>query len=141
MSPEVLQHGGVVAPGREPVSGVPIPPAATHEDDTAIAMLPPTAVMPLAVIVAEYRIILSPETIATPVIGYDRSSLSIDREIGADINPSITCETPFAVQRHVIANSRIRGVPANYCVCAPTDSGVHITVNPCIRGVAAHTRH
>src|SRR4029453_4348831 len=37
-----ITHGRRITPGREPVAGVPVPPAAIHEDDPGVVASPPT---------------------------------------------------------------------------------------------------
>ena len=63
-----ITHRRRITPGWEPVAGVPVPPAAGDEDDPSVVASPPTAIVPLPVVIAESRIPLAAERVTTPVI-------------------------------------------------------------------------
>src|SRR5213594_1662874 len=49
----------VITPCREPVAGIPVIPAAVHKDDPIVMAPPPTAIVPLSVVIAKSRILLA----------------------------------------------------------------------------------
>src|SRR3984893_1885271 len=70
-----------VTPGRIPVTRVPVIPTATDEDNPIVMASPPTAIVPLSVIITKRGVRLTAEAGASPVVRNPRISLAIDRRV------------------------------------------------------------
>src|SRR5438552_10219073 len=86
---------GVITPCREPVARIPVIPAAVHKDDPIEMAPPPTAIVPLCVVIAKGRILLAAKCAAPKVI--------IDRHVAPTINVEVCCpidrEVSIAIDR------------------------------------------
>src|SRR5262249_18436574 len=97
-------HRRRIAPCREPVARVPVPPAAVHEDDPSVVASPPTTIVPLPVVIAERPIPLAAKRVTTPVI---RDSCVASRIKGRVLCP---VEVSIPIDRYVITIPKLVGV-------------------------------
>ena len=122
-----ITHGWRITPSREPVSRVPVIPAVVHEDDPIIVASPPTTIVPLPVVIAEGRIPLSAECVATPVIS--------DSAFASTIIGGVPCpvdrEGSIPIERYVIATAKLIRVAKMINVGVPcaVDREVSLTIN------------
>src|SRR5262249_35618412 len=98
-----ISHGWRITPCREPIAGVPVPPAVVHENDPVIVASPPTAIVPVPVVIVEGRIAVAAERVATPVIS--------DSYVATAIKGGVLCpvdrEVTLAIDRYVIATAKL----------------------------------
>src|SRR5262249_34110048 len=99
-----ITHRRRITPCREPVARVPVPPAVVvHENDPVIVTSPPTAIVPVPIIIAERRIPVAAERVATPVIS--------DSYVASAIKGGVLCpvdrEVTLAIDRYVIATAKL----------------------------------
>src|SRR5213075_3457506 len=78
-----ITHVRRITPRWKPVARIPVIPAVVHEYDPIIVTSPPTAIVPLPVVIAEGRIPLAAERVTTPVIS--------DSHIASTIIGGVTC--------------------------------------------------
>src|SRR5262249_43151238 len=116
-------HRRRVTPCREPVTSVPVPPAVVYEDDPSVVVSPPTTIVPLPVVIAERRIPLTAERVATPVIS--------DSHIATTIKRSVLCpvEVTVSIDRYVIAIAKLIGVTKTINVRIRIDRGIPVAVH------------
>jgi hypothetical protein len=114
-------------------------------------MSPPVAIMPGPVIIPKRRILASAKLIATPIVGHDNISVSvdsdvrslielevsitIDREVSFPINPNIPItidrEVSFPINPNIpITIDREVSVPINPSVSITIDREVSLPINP-----------
>ena len=111
----VIRPGGIT-PGRIPITRVPVPPAATHEDDPAIIMPVPITIVPVSAVVPKRSIVLPGETIASPVVR--DLYIATASELSCPIPPEIS----FPADRDVVRFSHSGSIrpeilfPANHDV-------------------------
>src|SRR5678815_1631322 len=98
-----ISHGRRITPCREPIARIPVIPAVVHEDDPVVVASPPTAIVPLPVVIAEGRIPLAAERVATPVI----SDSHIDSTIIGGVTCSVDREVSIPIDRYVIATAKL----------------------------------
>src|SRR5216117_2778249 len=83
----------VITPCREPVARIPVIPATVHKDDPIVMTSPPTAIVPLSVVIAEDRILLTMERGTAEVIINSYIASTIIREVpcpvGRDVSVAI----------------------------------------------------
>src|SRR4029077_9292936 len=108
-----ITNGRRVTPCREPIARIPVIPAVVHEDDPVVVASPPTAIVPLPVVIAEGRIPLAVERVTTPVIS--------DAHIASTIIGGVTCpvdrEVSIPIDRHVIATAKLIRVVGGVIFC------------------------
>src|SRR6266480_89623 len=125
----------IVTPCWIPVTRVPVPPIATYKDDAAVIVAPPSAIMPLSVVIPKRSILLSAKLAASPVVGNGHISVPVDPNVrGGVAGDSPVTEVSITIDRHVtsdagliaeprtaISNARARHiVGTNCCVTANT---------------------
>src|SRR5437016_2510398 len=124
-----ITNGRRITPCREPIPRIPVIPAVVHEDDPIIVASPPTTIVPLPVVIAEGRIPLAAERVATPVIS--------DADIASTIKGGVLCaverEVTLAIDRYVIATAKLIRIAAaiNLGLGIPclVDREVSLTIN------------
>src|SRR2546422_3449028 len=83
----------LITPCREPVARIPVIPAAVHKDDPIVMAPPPTAIVPLCVVIAKDRILLTAERGTAEVIINSYIASTIIREVpcpvGRDVSVAI----------------------------------------------------
>src|SRR5882724_5257489 len=122
-----ITNGRRITPCREPIARIPVIPAVVHEDNPIIVASPPTTIVPLPVVIAEGRIPLSAECVATPVIS--------DSAFASTIIGGVPCpvdrEVSIPIDRHVIATAKLIRVAKMINVGVPcaVDREVSLTIN------------
>src|SRR5262245_28496237 len=101
-----IAHVRREAPCREPVAHVPVPPAAIHEDDPSVVASPPTAIVPLPVVIAERPILLAAECVTTPVVSDSHIAFSIKGGVRCPVDRDVS----IPIDRYVIATAKLIGV-------------------------------
>ena len=121
-----VSHGRRITPCREPVTRVPIPPAAVHEDDPSVVASPPTPIVPLPVVIAEGRIPLAAERVATPVISNSHIAATIKRGVLCAVDRNVS----IPIDRYIIAIANLIRVAStiNLGVPCPVHRDVSFTV-------------
>ena len=81
---------------------------------------PPTAIMPLSVVIAEGRILLAAKRVAAEII--------INREIA----PTIDCEVSLAIHPQAVTSAKIGriAIPIKVEVSCPIDREVPVAIAP-----------
>src|SRR6266404_4707365 len=90
-----------ITPCREPVARVPKIPAGVHKNDSVVVASPPTTIVPLSVVIAEDRILLTAERRTVEVVINSRVAIhvGVPRPIDRDI--SIT------IERYIVARTKL----------------------------------
>src|SRR5205823_1072602 len=115
--------GRVVSPCRIPVTGIPVPPSAQHKDDPRMMVCPPTAVMPLPVVIVKRGVVRPTKTSVPPIVDDASICCAIDRHIPSqsEISPLARRQVPASVDSlvglRVTQSCRLHAV-ASYSVCA-----------------------
>src|SRR5438876_3424917 len=89
----------VVSPCRIPVTCIPVPPSAQHKDDSRMMVCPPTAVMPLPVVIVKRGVVRPTETSVPPIVDDAGICCAIDRHIPSqsEISPLARRQVPASV--------------------------------------------
>ena len=96
-------HRRRITPRREPIAGIPVPPAVVYEDDPVVVACPPTTIVPLPVVVAEHRILLAAERVAVPIVSDPGIWSTI---ISGGIRCLIDADISVSINRYVITPIR-----------------------------------
>ena len=112
-----------ITPCREPVARIPIIPAAVYKHDPIVMAAPPTTIVPLPVVIAEGRILLTAESGTVEVI--------INRHIASTIIGEVPCavdrDVPIPIHRYVVASAKLVHVAINHCAVAGAKL-VHVSI-------------
>lgn len=99
-------RGRGITPRREPVARVPIIPATIHKHDSVVMASPPTAIVPLPVVIAERRIPLTAERSTVDVVIDSRIASTVIGEVAFLVGSEVS----VPINRQVIASTKLVGV-------------------------------
>ena len=94
-----------ITPCREPVTRVPIIPAAAHKNDSVVMASPPTTVVPLSVVIAEDRIPLTAKRRTVEVVINSRVASTVIGEVAPLVDPEVS----VPIKRYIVATTKLVG--------------------------------
>src|SRR5437667_2344661 len=111
-----------ITPCREPIARVPKIPAGVHKHDSVVMASPPTTIVPLSVVIAEDRILLTAERRTVEVVINSRVASAIIGEIA----PLVDSEVSVPIKRYIVARTKLIRVSIHVGVPRPIDRDISI---------------